>query len=94
MFNNQYFALELRFKSLVLLSHSHNNVFSYGVSFFRSSILLFLFLAVLLILKLPSLKHGWQHSLILLLLSGDGESIEDHYAILAKFFQSKQYICS
>ena len=52
IFNNQHFALELKFESLFLLSYSHNNVFSYGVSFFRSSIPLFLFLAVVLILKI------------------------------------------
>ena len=57
--NFQQPALCLRFvkhKSLPLLIHSHSNAFSNCASFFRNSLLLFIFLAVFLLLKVISFK--------------------------------------
>ena len=63
IFNSQHFVLELKHKSLPLLSYSDNVFFffSYYVFFFRNIILLFLFLAVFLILKLNSRKKTIIH---------------------------------
>ena len=58
-FNNQHFVFDLKHKiQQSLLIHSHSNVFSHHACFFRNSVLLFLFLAVFLILKLNSCKRS------------------------------------
>ena len=57
-FNNQHFVFVLKHKMQSLLIHSHSHAFSYYACFFRNSVLLFLFLAVFLILKLNSCKRS------------------------------------
>ena len=58
-FNNQHFVFDLKHKiQQSLLIHSHSNVFSHHACFFHNSVLLFLFLAVFLILKLNSCKRS------------------------------------
>ena len=54
--NSQHFIFNLKYKSQCLLIHSHSNVLSHYTCFFCNSVLLFLFLAVFLILKLNSCK--------------------------------------
>ena len=56
IFKSRHFVFDFKYKDQPLLNHSHSNVFSYYASFFRNSIVLFLFLAVLLILKLNNCK--------------------------------------
>ena len=51
IFNSQHFVFDLKHKIQSLLIHSHCHVLSYYPSFFRNSVLLFLFLVVFLILK-------------------------------------------
>ena len=58
IFNSQHFVFDLKHKIQSLLIHSHRNVFSHYACFFRNSVLLFLFLAVFLILKLNSCKRS------------------------------------
>ena len=55
---SQHFVFDLKHKIQSLLIHSHSNVFSQYACFFRNSILLFLFLAVFLILKVNSCKRS------------------------------------
>ena len=58
IFNSQHFVFDLKHKIQSLLIHSHSHVFSHYACFFRNSVLLFLFLAVFLILKLNSCKRS------------------------------------
>ena len=55
---SQHFVFDLKHKIQSLLIHSHSHVFSHYACFFRNSVLLFLFLAVFLILKLNSCKRS------------------------------------
>ena len=57
IFKRQHFIFDFKHKSQSLI-HSHSNVFSLYACFFRNSVLLFLFLAVFLILKLNSCKRS------------------------------------
>ena len=58
IFNRQHFVFDLKHKIQSLLIHSHSHFFSHYACFFRNSVLLFLFLAVFLILKLNSCKRS------------------------------------
>ena len=58
IFNSQHFVFDLKHKIQSLLIHSHSLVFSHYACFFCSSVILFLFLAVFLILKLNSCKRS------------------------------------
>ena len=58
IFNKQHFVFDLKYKIQSLLIHSHSHIFSHYACLFRSSALLFLFLAVFLILKLNSCKRS------------------------------------
>ena len=58
IFNSQRFLFNLKHKSQSVLVNSHSNDFSPYACFFRHSVLLFLFLAVFLILKLNSGKRS------------------------------------
>ena len=58
IFNSQHFVFGLKHKSHSLLIHSHSNVSSHYACFFRNSVLLSLFLAVFLVLKLNSCKRS------------------------------------
>ena len=51
VFNRRHFALELKLKSLLLLSNSQNDIFPHCVFFFRNTVPLFLFLTLFLILN-------------------------------------------
>ena len=71
IFNSQHFVLDLKHKSQHLLIHSHSNAFSHYACFFCNRVLLFLFLAVFLILKLHlTIIHLYQLFLLLLLKLG------------------------
>ena len=54
--NSWHFVFDLKRKDQPLLIHYHSNVFSYYVSFIQNSVVLVLFLAVFLILKLSNCK--------------------------------------
>ena len=58
VFNSQHLVFVLKHKIQSLLIHSHSHVFSHCTCFFCNSVLLFLFLAVFLILKLNSCKRS------------------------------------
>ena len=58
IFNSQHFFFDLKHKIQTFLIHSHSHIFSNYSWFLRNSVLLFLFLAVFLILKLNSCKRS------------------------------------
>ena len=61
-FNSRNFVFNLKHKDQHLLIHSHSNAFSYYASFFRNSVVLFLFFAVFLMLKLNNCKKNPNNS--------------------------------
>ena len=58
IFNSQLFVFDLKHESWSSRNRSHSNVFSHYTCFFCNSVLLFLFFAVFLILKLSSCKRS------------------------------------
>ena len=70
IFSSQHFVFDLKHKIQPLLIHSNTHAFSHYACFFRNSVLLFLFLAVFLILKLNSSKrsNNWRVSPFLVVI--------------------------
>ena len=55
-FNSQHFVFDLKHKPV--FANYHSNIFSHYACFFRNSVLLFLFLALFLALKVNSCKRS------------------------------------